>query len=143
MKKVGLVFLLNLLVLTLSSCATGGELYVIRSLKNVVFDMSEGMLEEDFCEKYAEFYGEAGKSTKNGDAYIQCEGENGHYAHLNSLTLVYNSPTDVVVLFEENDGIFMYYIVEYYENLILGYTPNIKNDDKFIIIKEDIKNTGR
>lgn len=139
MKKRVLVLLLGLLVLTLSSCATGGELYVIRSLKNMVYDMSSGMLEDDFCEKYSEFYGVAGETTENGDVYIDCAGENGHYHVLNALTLEY----DVVVHFEENDGIFMYYIIEYFENLILGYTPDIKNDDKFILTKAEVTNKGR
>ena len=51
--------------------------------------------------------------------------------------LNYSSPIDVVVELEEKDGVFTYYIVTiYFDVFILGHTPDIKNDDKFIIVED-------
>ena len=137
MKKSILILLLSLFLLTLSSCATKGELYVIRTLKDMVYDMSELVSEEEFCDEYSDFYGKEGETTENGESYIQCAGEEGHYEQLTMFNLNYSSPIDVVVELEEKDGVFTYYIVTiYFDVFILGHTPDIKNDDKFIIVED-------
>ena len=137
MKKSMLIILSSLFLITMSACATKGELYVIRSLKDMVYDISMSVTEEEFCKEYSEFYGEEDGFTENGEKYIQCAGEDGHYEQLIKLNLEYDSQYDVIVQLEDKDGIFTYYIVTpYYDVLILGHTPDIKNDDRFIIMED-------